>query len=72
MILLQWKGIKRNEFFFPFTENKEDKEKSEQAWSFLDFTLTFPNLKFVIKVAFVKTNLTPYNLNPVILPPNSA
>ena len=36
MILLQWKGRKRNEFFFPFTENKEDKEKSEQAWSFLD------------------------------------
>ena len=36
MILLQLKGIKRNEFFFPFTENKEDKEKSEQAWSFLE------------------------------------
>ena len=72
MILLQRKGRKRNEFFFPFTENKEDKEKSEQAWSFLDFTLTFPNLKSVIKIAFLKTNQTPCNLNPVILPCNSA
>ena len=72
MILLQRKGRKRNEFFFSFTENNEDKEKSVQAWSFLDFTLNSPNLKSVIKVAFVKTNLTPCNLNPVILPCNSA
>ena len=37
---------KRNEFFFcffPFPENKEDIENSEQAWS-LVFTLTVPNL----------------------------
>ena len=66
MIQLQWKG--RNEFFFPFTENKEDKEESEQAWSFLDFTLTVPNLKSVIKVAFL-TNQTPCNLNPVPIAP---
>ena len=31
-------------FFFPFRENKEDKENSEQARSFLLFTLTVPNL----------------------------
>ena len=32
-------------FFFPFPENKEDEENSEQAWTFLDFffTLTAPN-----------------------------
>ena len=68
MIQLQWKGRNRNEFFFPFTENKEDKEESEQAWSFLDFTLTVPNLKSVIKVAFL-TNQTPCNLNPVPIAP---
>ena len=72
MILLQWKGRKKNEFFFSFRENKEDKEKSVQACSFLGFTLTFPNLKSVIKIAFLGTNQTLCNLNPVILPSNSA
>ena len=31
-------------FSFPFPENKESKENSEQAWSFLVFILTVPNL----------------------------
>ena len=35
------KKKKRNELFFscPFPENKEDKEKSEQGWTFLDLLL---------------------------------
>ena len=37
--MVQWKGKKRNEFLFFFPENKEDKENSEQAWTFL---LNFP------------------------------
>ena len=40
------KKKKRNDFFFffSFPENKEDKENSEQAWTFLVFfTLTAPN-----------------------------
>ena len=39
--------------FFHFPENKEDKDNSEQAWSFLVFTLTIPNLWFVTKFAFL-------------------
>ena len=40
-MMLQWKEKKkRNEFvFFPFPENKVDKENSEQAWTFLAFLL---------------------------------
>ena len=47
--MLQWKGKKEEwVFFFLFAENKEDKENSEQDWTFLVFcfvlfTLTAPN-----------------------------
>lgn len=35
---------KRNECFFPFPGNKEDKENSDQAWHIAGFlTLTAPN-----------------------------
>ena len=34
-ILFQWKVKRVESFFFPFSENKKDKQNSEQAWTFL-------------------------------------
>ena len=57
-------------FFFPFPENKEDKENSQQAWSFLLFTLTVPNL-LLFSHSVVSDYLRPRGLQHARLPGTS-
>ena len=54
-------------FFFPFRENK-DKENSEQAWSFLLFTLTVPNLLLLFSHPVMADYLQPRGLQHARLP----